>query len=80
MAESSLPHFAAGSYYQVALKALEEIHFKINQSHAVLSILSDWVTECESCTLSLQQKSILDFVLFLLVALTEQVKELLPEV
>jgi hypothetical protein len=80
MANCSLPHFNAESYYQISLQNLEEIHIKINQGHAVLSILSDWVTECESCSLSLKQRTTVDFALYLLVTLIEQVKELLPEV
>lgn len=80
MAKHRLPHFSSRSHYQIALQDLEEIHFKINQSHAVLSILSDWIAECESCSLSLQQKSKVDFILYLLVTLMERVKELLPEV
>jgi hypothetical protein len=80
MADHRLPHFGASSYYQITLQELEEVHFKINQSYAVLSILSDWVIECESCSLSLRQKSTVDFVLDVLVTLIEQVKKLLPEV
>ena len=80
MANHSLPHLNADSYYQIGLKALENLHFKVDQTHAVLSILSDWVTECPTCSLSLQQKGIVDFVVFLLITLMEQAKELLPEV
>lgn len=80
MANHSLPYFSEGSHYQIALQELEEIHFKISQSHAVLSILSDWITECENCSLPLQQKIKVDFVLYLLVTLMERVKELLPDV
>lgn len=79
MADNILPHVNADSYYKISLQGLEEIHFKVSQSHAVLTILSDWVTECSSCSLSLKQKGIVDFILFLLTELMKRVRELLPE-
>lgn len=80
MADHSLQHSNTDSYYQIPLKSLENLHFKIDQTHAVLCILSDWVIDCENCSLSLQQKSTVDYILFLLIDTMEQAKQLLPEV
>ena len=80
MADNILPHINADSYYQISLGNLENLHFKVDQTHAVLSLLSDWITESQSCSLSLKQQGRVDLVLFLLMALMEQAKKLLPEV
>jgi hypothetical protein len=45
MADNILPHVDADSY-QIPFKNLEDIHNKIMQSDAVLSLLGEWV--CES--------------------------------
>lgn len=80
MADYSLQYPDSDSYYQIPLRNLENLHFKIDQTHAVLCVLSDWIIDCESCSLSLQQKSTVDSILFLLTETMEQAKRLLPEV
>jgi hypothetical protein len=80
MADNILAHVDVDSYYQIPLKKLENILFKIDQTHAVLSLLSDWISENPNCSLSLSKKRMVDFVLFLLTTLMEQAKQLLPEV
>jgi hypothetical protein len=80
MAHYSLPHFGSDSYYQIGLKELENLHFKISQTHSVLSFLDDWVSENPNCSLPLDQKGRMSFTLFLLITVMEQAKALLPEV
>ncbi len=80
MANHSLPHLDVDSYYQIELRVLENLHFKINQTHAVLSFLDDWVSENPNCSLPLDQKGKMSFTLFLLITVMEQAMSLLPEV
>lgn len=80
MANNRLQHPDSDSYCQIQSRNLEALHFKIDQTHAVLCILSDWVIECDNCSLSLHQKVIVDSILFLLIEVMEQAKQLLPEV
>ncbi len=79
MATNSLPHFDIDSYYQIALTALEDIHCKVDRIYAVLSMLISWVAEnCISA--SVEDKNIMIPIIFLIIDLTEEVKQLLPEV
>lgn len=76
MADNILTHVDVDSYYQISLENLENIHFKVDQTHVVVSLLSDWVTECQSCSFSPKQQRRVDLVLFLLMTLIK----LLPQV
>lgn len=78
MADHSLAH-PDTHLYQIQLKDLEAVHHKINQALAQLSMLSDWVTESNACTLSLHQKSMVDGVLCSLIFLLETTLKFLPE-
>jgi len=80
MTDYILPHLNEEAHYQIGLQALENLHFKISQTHAVLSLLDDWVSENPDCSLSVEQKAIVSSTLFLLTAVMEQAKDLLPEV
>lgn len=79
MTTNSLAHSDA-HLYDIPLKNLEIAHHKINQVLAHLFLLSDWVTESATCSLSLQQKGMVDGVLFSLVSLLEAVLKSLPEI
>lgn len=79
MADNILPHVDADSY-QIPFKNLEDIHNKIMQSDAVLSLLGEWVCESASSLFNQESKNKLMQVLFLLLDLIQDVERLLPEV
>ena len=79
MATTSLTHSDA-HLYDISLKNLEIVHHKINQVLAQLFLLSDWVTESATCSLSLQQQGMVDGILCSLVFLLETALQSLPEI
>ena len=79
MADNILPHVDADSY-QIPLRNLEDIHSKIMQCDALLSILVEWVCESGSSLFSHKSKNKLMYILFLLLELVQSVEKLLPEV
>jgi len=79
MADHMLSHIEPDSYH-ISLKNLEDIHSKVMQSAAVLSMLGDWVCESGSSVLNQECKDKLMQILFLLIELMEDVEKRLPEV
>jgi hypothetical protein len=79
MADPILPHIDSYSY-QIPLKNLEDVHFKVKQSAAVLSVLADWVCESGHSSLGYECKENLMQISFLLIDLMRDVEKLLPEV
>ena len=80
MANHSLAHIDVDSYYQIAPKDLEDLHFKVDQTYSVLSFFTDWVAEGGSCSLPMEDRGRVMPICFLLMDLMEQAKKLLPEV
>lgn len=79
MANHILPHIDACAY-QISSKNLEELHLKVNQGTAVLSILGDWVCVDSHSFFDYDCKGRLMHALYLLADLLQNVEKLLPEV
>jgi hypothetical protein len=79
MANSILSHVNENSY-RISFSNLEDIHSKIMQSNAVLSLLGEWICESESSFYSQESRDKLMQVLFLLIDLIQDTRQLLPEV
>jgi hypothetical protein len=79
MANTILAHIDSDSY-QIPLRNLEDVHLKIRQTGAVLSILSDWVCEVSGSSFIHEHKDNMMQILFLLTDLMQEVEKLLPEV
>lgn len=78
MANPILTHNDSDSY-QISLRNLEDVHLKIRQTGAVLSILSDWICEVSSSFIHEHKDNMMQ-ILFLLTDLMQEVEKLLPEV
>ena len=73
MAETILSHIDLDSY-QIPLKNLEDVHSKVMQSTAVLSLLGDWVCENSNSFFGIECKDKLMQILFLLIELLQDVE------
>lgn len=78
MANDTLAH-PDEHLYKIHLKNLEAVYHKIIRSIAYLTLLLDWVTESDDCTLSLKKKGMVDAVLSAAVESLEQTMSFLPE-
>ncbi len=79
MANPILPYINPDAYYRIESKDLENLHFKLSQSHSIISMFSDWVVDGR-CELRPESQTKVISICYLLLDLLDEAHKVLPEV